>query len=115
MVDNNILWVYTHNKIATKKRGKGRAVYLIKLIYINIMPKFDRTGPRGMGPGTGRGMGPCAGGFGGGYGMGCGRGFGGRQFFSRKEESEMLEDEVEDLENEMKAIKERIAELKAQK
>ena len=93
--------------------GKGRAVYLIKLIYINIMPKFDRTGPRGMGPGTGRGMGPC--GYGGGMGCGFGRGMGGRQFFSRKEESEMLEDEVEDLENEMKAIKERIAELKAQK
>ena len=81
------------------------------------MPKFDRTGPRGMGAGTGRGMGPCVGGFGGGYGMGCGfgRGFGGRQFFSRKEESEMLGDEVEDLENELKAVKERLAELKAQK
>jgi len=23
------------------------------------MPRFDRTGPRGMGPMTGRGMGPC--------------------------------------------------------
>ncbi len=74
------------------------------------MPRFDRTGPRGMGPRTGRGMGPCGDGYG--YGGGFGRGFGGRQFFSRKEESEILEDEVEDLENEMKAIKERLAELK---
>lgn len=98
--------------------GKGRAIKIIKIFnYINIMPKFDRTGPRGAGPSTGRGMGPC--GYGGGYGMGCGfgrgMGMGGRQFFTRKEESEMLEDEIEDLENEMEAIKERLAELKAQK
>lgn len=79
------------------------------------MPRFDRTGPQGLGPRTGRGMGPC--GYGGGFGPGCGfgRGMGGRQFFTRKEESEMLEDEIEDLENEMEAIKERLTELKAQK
>ena len=83
------------------------------------MPRFNGTGPRGMGPNSGRGMGPCGDGrgYGGGYGRGDGRGyergFEGRQFFSRKEESEMLTDEVEDLEKEMKAIKERIAELKA--
>ena len=72
------------------------------------MSRFNGTGPRGMGPGSGWGMGPC------GFGCGRGRGFGGRQFFSRKEESEILTDEIEDLENEIKAIKERVAELKAQ-
>ena len=55
------------------------------------MPRGDRTGPGGMGPGTGRGMGFCSGfdapgfahkgygrGFGGGRGgFGRGRGFGG--------------------------------------
>jgi len=77
------------------------------------MPKFDGTGPQGQGPRTGWGMGPCGG------GMGCGRGFGfgqgtggGRRFFSKKEESEILDTEVEDLEAELKAIKERLGELK---
>jgi len=27
---------------------------------VRKMPMMDKTGPRGMGPGTGRGMGPCA-------------------------------------------------------
>lgn len=54
------------------------------------MPNFDKTGPQGMGPGTGQGMGPCGvemrrgGGrgrglgqsFGRGQGRGYGRGFG---------------------------------------
>ncbi|GMX58366.1 MAG: hypothetical protein MCSN_0200 [Candidatus Microsyncoccus archaeolyticus] len=65
------------------------------------MPRFDRTGPLGYGPGTGWGMGPC------GYGRGMGR-----RFYSRKEEKEMLEEEVKDLEEELKAIKERLEEIK---
>jgi len=72
------------------------------------MPKFDGTGPQGQGPRTGRGMGPC----GGGVGCGFGQGMGGRRFFSKKEESEMLDTEVEELEAELKAIKERLVELK---
>jgi len=69
------------------------------------MPRVDGTGPMGQGPRTGRGMGPCGG------GMGYGRGFGGRNFYTRKEEMEMLKDEQTDLENELKAVKEKIAEL----
>ena len=76
------------------------------------MPKFDGTGPQGQGPRTGRGMGPCEGGMGCGRGFGFGQGMGGRRFFSKKEESEILDTEVEDLEAELKAIKERLGELK---
>ena len=65
------------------------------------MPRFDGTGPRGMGPGTGRGMGPC--------------GFGLRRFYTKREESEMLAEEMENLEAELKAIKERLAEIKERK
>ncbi|MEA2112952.1 MAG: DUF5320 domain-containing protein [Patescibacteria group bacterium] len=74
------------------------------------MPKFDGTGPLGQGPRTGRGMGPCGGGMG--RGCGFGQGMGGRRFFSKKEESEMLDTEVGELEAELKAIKERLSELK---
>ena len=77
------------------------------------MPKFDRTGPQGQGPRTGRGMGSCGGGIG--YGCPYNTGFGqgiGRRFFSKKEESEILDTEVEELEAELKAIKERLEELK---
>ena len=69
------------------------------------MPGFDKTGPMGMGPGTGRGMGPCLG----------GRGFGCRRFFTKKEESELLKEEAEALEGELKAVKERIAEIESNK
>ena len=81
------------------------------------MPRFDGTGPLGFGPGTGWGMGPC------GAGMGWRRGFGsgfGRFWrfgspITKKEEKEMLEEEVGVLEDELKSIKERLAELKGQK
>jgi len=76
------------------------------------MPKFDGTGPMGQGPRTGRGMGNCQG-----AGMGYGRAYGNgqgacRRFLNRKEESEMLKDEESILEQDLKAIKERLAELK---
>ena len=88
---------------------------------------------------TGRGMGYCAGypapgfmnpgpGFGRGWGRGYGRGLGWRRSWgygpwnypyqsqiTRKEEKEILEDEVTDLEEELKAVKVRLAELKGQK
>lgn len=70
------------------------------------MARFDGMGPQGLGPGTGRGMGPC--------GAGRGRNFGGRfgrRFYSKNEESEMLKEETKDLENELKAMKERLSEL----
>ena len=90
------------------------------------MPAFDGTGPLGMGPGTGWGMGPCGAGMawrrGLGRGLGYGRGFG-RRFWrypyqpqiTKKEEKEMLEDEVKDLEEELRAIRARLAELKGEK
>ncbi|MDD5753085.1 MAG: cytoplasmic protein [Candidatus Pacebacteria bacterium] len=67
------------------------------------MPKYDGTGPLGQGPGTGWGMGPCCG-----YGMRRG----GRRFYTKQEEKELLEEEVKTLEEELQAIKERLAELK---
>ncbi len=71
------------------------------------MPRFDGTGPFGQGMGTGRRMGPCFRGTG--YGMGTGR-----RFFTRKEETEMLKEEVQELENELKAAKERLSETEGQ-
>ena len=81
------------------------------------MPRYDGTGPLGFGPGTGWGMGPC--GLGMDWRRGFGRGFGrfwrfGSQI-TKKEEKEMLEEEINDLEDELKAVKERLSELKGQK
>ena len=94
------------------------------------MPRFDGTGPWSLGPGTGWGLGPCGAGMGWRRcrGRGLGRGFGWRRFWgypygaypyqpqiTKKEEKELLEDEVTDLEEELKAIRARLAELKGQK
>ena len=89
------------------------------------MPGFDGTGPWGLGPGSGWGLGPCGAGmaFRRGRGRGFGRGFGWRRFWgypyqpqiTKKEEKEILEDEVLALEEELKGIKARLAELKGQK
>jgi len=77
------------------------------------MPRFDGTGPFGAGPGTGWGMGPC--GYGRGFGADPGRGYGFRRFYTRREESEMLEEEVKELEDELKAVREHLSEIKGQK
>ena len=77
------------------------------------MPKYDGSGPMGFGPGTGRGMGPCFRGMG--WQKGFNRGFGWRNFYSKKEESEILREEADELEKELKAIKERLTEIKGQK
>ena len=88
------------------------------------MPGYNGTGPAGRGSGTGRGMGPCAGGVAYGRGRGgCGQGLGLRRFWgrypasnlSKKEEAEMLSEEVEILEEDLKANKSRLSELKGQK
>ncbi len=98
------------------------------------MPKFNGTGPTGYGPGTGWGMGPCGGGqaygrrparrsLGTGGGADRGRGLGWRKFWgyypaptpTKKEEAEMLSEEAGLLEEELKAIKLRLAQLKGQK
>lgn len=78
------------------------------------MPRFDGTGPRGMGPKTGRGLGPCGGGmgWGRGYGMGYGAGWCGCPYCgimpSKEDEKKMLEDEK-------RAIDERLASLEQEK
>ena len=86
------------------------------------MPRFDRTGPGGMGPMTGRGLGPC----GRGYGWGRGSGYGGgwdcgpwgcpplgyAQRVTKKEEKEILEDELGAIQEEMNEIKARLEELR---
>jgi len=91
------------------------------------VPRYDGTGPLGSGPGTGWGLGPCGGGMGWRRGGGRGRGFGWRRFWGygpyqpyqpqiiKKEEKEILEDEVTDLEEELKAIRARLSEFKGQK
>ena len=71
------------------------------------MPRFDGTGPCGMGPCTGYCMGPC--------GRGFGRGFGFRRSYSKKDEIEMLKEEEKGLEEELKAVKERVGELGSEK
>ena len=98
------------------------------------MPRGDRTGPAGMGPGTGRRMGYCAGydspgafnraGFamhGAGFGMGRGRGFRNRFFAadmpfrnvepnpdwemtSLKAQAEALKSELREIENRLNSL-----------
>ncbi len=106
------------------------------------MPRGDRMGPNGMGPITGRGLGYCNGyespgftrgaprggaGFGRGYGQGFGygRGYGNQGFsnypnypvpeYSAKDEEKYLASEMEALKNELKAMEERLSELKKDK
>ena len=88
------------------------------------MPKQDKTGPAGAGPRTGRGLGACGEGLGlRGAGMGrrCGCGFGMGRFggwypaqpkLTKKDETEILSEEAEMLETDLKEIKERLDELK---
>lgn len=81
------------------------------------MPGLDQTGPAGAGPMTGKGMGPCGGGRSRGLGRGCGYGMGrgkfvGRTYLTKNEETQDLEEEAKNLEADLKAVKEKIAELK---
>ena len=87
------------------------------------MPRRDGTGPMGMGPMTGWGMGPC-GWLAGrrGYGRDTGRRYGNfTEFYptyphernlTKKEEVEILEDEAQYLEEELKDIKARLTKLR---
>jgi len=79
------------------------------------MPRFDGTGPCGMGPRTGRGMGHCGRGLGmgfhgrhHGYGRGLGRYFGGNNPQTKEEKVEdakaykkALQEEIEDIDKEL--------------
>ena len=78
------------------------------------MPKFDGTGPRGMGPGTGRGFGPC------GFRMGLGssnrnRGLGRYCGYSepqtKEEKAKALVDYKKALEEELEDVKKQEADL----
>jgi len=78
------------------------------------MPRFDGTGPMGLGPRTGWGLGPCGGGMRRGWRYWGGYGFGFRRFISPKNELAALEEEEKILEEELAAIKEEKAALKDQ-
>jgi hypothetical protein len=71
------------------------------------MPGMDRTGPLGMGPGSGRGLGRC----GRGFGRGIGRGF------SRLEtlpEERLPETTKSELEERIARLEAELSQLKAQ-
>jgi hypothetical protein len=98
------------------------------------MPRGDRTGRFGFGPMTGRAMGYCAGynhpgyaAFGGGFGRGRGRGggFGGARGFGYGwnesfnyppvDEKKALTDQASLLEQELKLVNKRLAELEEER
>ena len=76
------------------------------------MPRFNGTGPWGMGAGTGWGMGPCGLGLRRGLGRGYGRGF--RRAWTKQDEKTGLEEEKEILEQELKEIRSLIQDLKTE-
>jgi len=67
------------------------------------MPRFNGTGPQGLGSRTGQGLGPC------GRGYRCDRGF--RRWTEQDEktalsqEKDILKKELEDVEKELKSLK----------
>ena len=79
------------------------------------MPGFNGFGPNGLGPRTGRGFGPC----GRGQGMrncyGRGYGVGYNSSITNEQEQEILNENMNDLQKEIEAIKARIKELGSQK
>jgi hypothetical protein len=74
------------------------------------MPGRNGTGPMGMGSRTGSEMGPC--------GRGMRRGFGRRFWYTqpsilpKKEEKQMLEEELKILKEDIETVQKRIKELK---
>ena len=92
------------------------------------MPNFDGTGPTGQGARTGRGRGCCLPGQGRGFGrgggmgagtgrgqsggLGCGRGTGfQRMFWTDQDWKESLQSYQQQLERELEAVKQEIADL----
>ena len=90
------------------------------------MPGGDRTGPLGLGPGTGWGRGPCFG-FGapgfnyGGRGRGFRRGFGFRRFWpggppvSPVDEASLLKNQISSMENALAEARKYLSEIEAEK
>ena len=91
------------------------------------MPRFDGTGPSGMGPMTGRGLGPCVMGVGfrrgrgmGGRGFGRGYGYGcpfyqPTQVLTKEEQKGLLEEETKALKEEIEEVEKELKGLKDQK
>lgn len=80
------------------------------------MPRFDGTGPTGMGPMTGKGFGPCGLGLGWRKRFGAGRGMG--RYFgnwnwpqTRKDQAAALADYKKALEEELEDVKKEEEEL----
>jgi len=69
------------------------------------MANLDQTGLQGQGPQTGRGTGRC------GHVRGMGNGCCGRRFYTHSEEKELLEEDIKNLEADLKAAKERLLEV----
>ena len=69
------------------------------------MPRFNKRGPRGLGPMTGRGLGPC------GDGLAQRRSFFGRRKMTENEKKEVLKEEVKMLEEELEIVKKELADL----
>ena len=89
------------------------------------MPGGDRTGPLGLGPGTGWGRGPCFG-FGapgscyGGRGRGFGRGFGYNRFRGASpappvDEVSLLKSRISAMENELADARKYLSEIETEK
>jgi hypothetical protein len=70
------------------------------------MPKFDRTGPTGMGQGTGRGFGPCFG-----FKSGLGRYFRWSWPKSKNDQKKFLADYRKALKEELEYVKKEEEEL----
>lgn len=70
------------------------------------MPRFNGTGPRGQGSGTGRGLGPCGG--------DQRRDLGLERFNSNANSLSDLEKEEKELEKELAAVREKKASFKSQ-
>ena len=82
------------------------------------MPGQDKTGPLGRGSLTGRGLGLCGNGLARGFGRRFSRGFGfgipfvQQQVITEKEEKNLLQDELKEIEAEKAEIQKRLKELK---
>jgi len=74
------------------------------------MPRFDGTGPGGIGVGVGRGLGPC------GLGLrrGSGRNYGFRRW-TKQDETVALKEERDILKEELKEVEKELGSLKGQK
>ena len=70
------------------------------------MPNLDGTGPQGLGPRTGRGLGPCGRGLGR-HSRGLGRGRNSGRSLTKEEELADLDEQEKCLKEELDAVKER--------